>query len=109
MARIKFEWGKDIRENDILIARKARGKISIAELQEEMRDDYRYEGAWAAVFTVREDMGYQGWGDEDEPKGDALELYRVDDYEKCPICAVVISGVNYCPHCGEGIEKLYGL
>lgn len=101
MARIEFEWEKNVHGKSILLAKKKRGKISIPELQEAMRDDYRYEGGWAVVFVVREESGYQGWGDSEEPKGDILELHQLGEGENCPVCAAVF--VEYCPHCGERV------
>jgi hypothetical protein len=97
---VTFEWGEDLHGRSVLLARKARGKISVSEIQEVMMRDERYHGAWAVLFRAREDSGYQGWGD-DEPKGDVLELYQVGDGEKCPLCAAIYAGVDYCPHCGE--------
>jgi len=102
----KFEWETDCHGNDILLAIKKRGKISIPELQEEMRKDYRLHGGWALIVAVREDGGYQGWGGGEEPKGDVLKLYRVEDWETCPICAATFSGIEYCPHCGERIKEV---
>ena len=102
---IAFEWDKDRHGRSVLLAKKARGKISIRELQEAMTGDYNYMGAWAIVLVAREDSGYAGWGDIDEPKGDVLELYQIGDGEECALCAVVYSGVDdYCPHCGERIK-----
>jgi len=105
MAKITFEHGKDLRGNDVLIARKKRGKISIPELREAMQDDWKYQGScWAVLFKVYTDGGYSGWNDEELPKGDVLELYRIDDYESCPVCTDALV-VNYCPHCGERIKE----
>lgn len=102
---LSFEWDKDLHGADILLVRKTRGKISVPELQEEMRKNYGYHGAWAILFKAQEESGYQGWGDEQDPKGDVLELYRIDDGETCPLCAVAYSGVTYCPHCGERLRE----
>ena len=100
-AKINIEWGRDRHNNSILIATKARGKISIPELQEAMQGfNYQYEGMWAILFTVREDS-YQGWFDDtDDPKGDVLALYQINEGETCPVCSVVFEGL-YCPKCGE--------
>ncbi|MDR1061787.1 MAG: hypothetical protein LBL83_11400 [Clostridiales bacterium] len=102
---IDFEWEKNCHGQDILVARKKRGKISIAELQEAMGKDCRYRGGWAAIFAAREESGYQGWGGGEEPKGDALELYRVEDWATCPICAAAFCGIELCPHCGMRIKE----
>lgn len=101
---ISFEWDRDLRGNSVLLARKSRGKISIAELQEAMERDYRYQGSWAAIFKVSEDS-YQGWGGGSEPKGDVVELYQIGDGENCPVCAAVFSGIECCPHCGERLKE----
>ena len=105
MAKITFEHGKDIRGNDVLVAIKKRGKISIPELQEAMQGNWNYEGSgWAVLFKVYADGGLSGWNDAEDLKGDVLELYRIDDYENCPVCAVTLA-VNYCPHCGEQLKE----
>jgi len=105
MAKITFEHSKDLRGNDVLLAIKKRGKISITELQEAMQVSRYYAGSgWAVLFKVFEDSGYSGWFDEEQGKGDILELYRIDDFENCPVCADTLV-VNYCPHCGERIKE----
>ena len=104
MGLLKFEWDEDSRKIPVLIARKSRGKITVAELQEAMSRDYHYEGGWALIFKAKGDS-YQGWGGGEEPKGDIVELYRVDDWDTCPVCAVVLSGIECCPHCGESIKS----
>lgn len=100
---LKFEWDEDVHGNSVLLARKARGKISISELQDEMGRDYRFNGAWAIVFQTREDS-YTGWGGGEELKGDVLELYQINDDEKCPVCAAIYKSVDYCQHCGEKLR-----
>lgn len=101
---LTFEWDKDIYGRSVLIARKSRGKISIAELQEEMSRDYRYNGGWAIIVRAQEES-YQGWGGGEEPKGDVVELYQLGEDESCPVCAAVYRGVDYCPHCGEKLRE----
>jgi hypothetical protein len=101
---LEFEWDKDVHGRNILLARKKRGKITIAELQEEMSRNYNLCGGWALIVKVREES-YIGWGGMDEPKGDVLELYQIGDGEQCPVCAAIYEGVEYCPHCGERIRE----
>jgi len=103
---LKFEWDKNIHGKDVLLARKSRGKITISELQEELSKNYNFLGHWAVIVKASDESGYQGWGDNDVPKGDIIELHRVDDWDDCPICAAVISGVDYCPHCGDSIKAV---
>ena len=104
-SKITFKWDKNYRGNDILIAQKKRGKISITEIREALRGDYRYQGVWVVIIKAQEDSGYQGWGDIDEPQGDILELYRVVDDDQCPICAATFLGVTHCPQCGDLLEE----
>ena len=103
MSKITLEWGEGFRGNSVLLAKKKRGKISVAELQEAMNYNYNYSGAWAIVFRAFEDGGYAGWGDNQYPKGDVLELYQIGDGENCPVCAAILV-VEYCPHCGESLK-----
>jgi len=101
---LTFEWDKDIYGRDILLVRKKRGKITIAELQEELSRDWRYCGGWVLIVRAREDA-YVGWGDNEDPKGDVLELHQIEDGAACPLCAAVYSGVeDHCPHCGKRIK-----
>jgi hypothetical protein len=102
---LKLEQGTDLRGNSVLVIRKSRGKISVSELQEELRRDYRYQGYWGIIFKADEEGGYQGWGDHIAPKGDVLELYRIGDGEDCPICNEIFNGIDCCPHCGEQIKE----
>lgn len=104
MANLKYEWDRDRNGNSVLLVRKSRGKISISELQEELSNDYRFNGVWAVVFAAREDS-YQGWDGGETPKGDILEVYPIQDGESCPACAAVYQGVEYCPHCGEQLRE----
>ena len=102
MNKITMEWGKDIHDNSVLLVRKAKGKISIPEIQAAMiARGWDFCGAWAILVAVRED-GHQGWDGGRDPKGDVLELYQIGDQEPCPICAMPI--VEYCPHCGGRIH-----
>ena len=105
---IKFEYGKDSRDNEILLAIKTRGKITISELQEQLSNDYRYQGTWAVIIKAQEESGYQGWGGGQEPKEDVVELRRVDEWENCPICAALLSPIDYCQHCGERLKTENG-
>jgi len=103
MSKISIEWTQDRNGNHCLQATKKRGTISIAELQEEMRQDPRLcEYAYAIIFPVREDC-YDGWSASD-PDGDALYIYQLEDGATCPICYKDLV-VDFCPHCGERIRE----
>ena len=102
---IELEWYRKESGTEVLLARKAKGKINIPELQEALRKDYRYQGHWGIIVKAPEESGYQGWHDSDDPKGDILELFKLEDWATCPICAEMFSGIEYCQHCGEKIKN----
>jgi hypothetical protein len=101
---LEFEWSETVHGQSVLLAKKKHGKITIPELQEEMRRKGNFFGGWAIIVPVREES-YIGWGDMDEPKGDVLELYQIGDDEQCPVCATIYQGIEWCPHCGERIRE----
>lgn len=36
-----------------------------------------------------------------DPKGDSVELFSIEEYEKCPVCAEMTPLYHHCPNCGE--------
>jgi predicted amidophosphoribosyltransferase len=39
--------------------------------------------------------------DDDEPEGDAVQLYQLGDSDNCPVCGAMLPSFEYCPHCGQ--------
>jgi len=102
MSKINLEWDTDRHGKSCIRASKKRGKISTDELQEAMHNNRSMnEGYWAIIFKTCED-GYQCWFNE-EPVGDEVFIYQVDDGESCPVCFKDLV-IDYCPHCGENIR-----
>ena len=52
--------------------------------------------------------GGAGWGDENEPRGETVELCEIGAYEECPICRTMLPEKDYCPHCGESLRTERG-
>ena len=58
-------------------------------------------------FRVRDGMDtpdMYGW---EEPQGDCVELYLMDDENACPVCGTG-AWVQYCPECGTKLTPRKG-
>jgi len=89
--------------NSILIVEKARGKITVDELSNFLLHDFRQYGHYAIHINASETCcGGSGW-DFEEPKGDTVKLYRVDEDETCPFCRK-LRPPDYCPNCGDSLK-----
>lgn len=102
---LSLEW-KDMDRN-ILTVRKSRGKITLEELTEFFHEHNQvnaFDGKIVMfMFRVNGDADLYPFGWEDQ-KGDAQDLYILEDEGSCPICSQKMF-VQYCPECGK---KLYG-
>lgn len=105
-AKLTAEWDEDIVGRPVLLIRKSRGKITVDELVDFLLRDYRFTNyAYAMVINVRESMCEgSGWLMDEEPKGDVVELYQLEDEENCPVCGRILTYQN-CPECGAELKK----
>lgn len=100
---IAIAAGYDWRDNNIVTITKRRGKLTIAEIEDVLRyeEHNRYCGHYAMILNCSEaTIGGDGYFDEDEPKGDAVSLYPIEEGEFCPVCGNLTPPFNYCPTCG---------
>lgn len=104
---ISVESDKNVYGSDVLVIRKARGKLTLKEIEDYLRYE-RYgqlNGVYAILINAQAaTCGGAGWGDETEPKGDVAELCLVLSGGECPICVAMLPG-EYCPHCGESLRE----
>lgn len=112
MARgITFEWDKNIYGKSVLVIRKARGKLTLSEIEELLRYENRgaYNGRYAILVNCAEaTCGGAGWGDETEQRGDTVALCEISANEDCPVCGAMLPEKDYCPHCGESLRTERG-
>lgn len=104
MKGITVEWGKDFAGNNTLLIMKARGKLTISEIEELLlyEGNGAYSGQWVIHINASESAyGGSGWDDGTAPKGDAIMLLQILEQESCPICGKLTPPFDYCPACGE--------
>lgn len=82
--------------------RKKKGKLSVAEIQEALREKH-LEGLWCIQFPVGEDT-YDGWS-LTEPVGDAVDVWSIEQDCGCPICGKLSPIKYWCPECGCKVKE----
>lgn len=106
MAKIEYRWDRGDFGRSLLVLTKAKGKLSIGEIEQYLLADYRLHGHYVILIKATESqMGGSGWGDEKEPVGDVVVLCQVEECSLCPICGVEAKPKDYCPHCGKELEE----
>ncbi len=99
---ITIDCGYHWHDRNILTVKKRRGKLSLAEIEDALRysEGQLYCGHYAILLNCSEaTIGGNGCFD-DEPQGDAADLYPVEEGEFCPVCGKLTPPFNYCPTCG---------
>lgn len=101
---ITIERTCDLHDRPIVRIAKRRGRLSLEEVGDLLRHEGFGEwwGHYAIVLNCTEStIGGNGLFDFDEPKGDTLDLYKIDEGEECPICGQFTPPYVYCPDCGS--------
>lgn len=112
MAKGKLTWEWSDRGNNEIIVRKARGKITIQELQEFLNEGRNYD-SFAGMLAVAyfringSEYLFDGY-DGEESDGDSVILCMAGDDTPCPICGRNDVFVQYCPQCGEPLFRQKG-
>ena len=104
---ITIESAYDYHDNDVVIIKKSRGKLTLTEIEDLLRyeDHQRWCNHYAILLNCSEaSIGGAGYFDEDEPKGDAVRLYPIEEGEFCPVCGNYVPPFRYCPTCGTSWE-----
>ena len=99
----EISWAYDFRDKSILRITKQRGKLTLEEIEDILRYDerQRFFGCYAIILNCSEaTMGGNGMYFEEDQKGDAVDLYPVEEMEDCPICGKMLPPFTYCPTCG---------
>lgn len=98
---IKTEWNRDRLGRDMTTVIKSRGKLTVEEIQTALRDK-GMEGYFVIIIKVGDtDDGYF----YEEPKGDACDVYAINQDEVCPICAKTSTVQYWCHECGNKLEE----
>lgn len=87
---------------------KQRGKLSLDEIEDVLRygEHGQRQGHYAMLLNCAESTcGGSGWYDDSAPKGDSVDLYRIDSQEDCPVCGNMIPPFEFCPSCGKYWNK----
>ena len=101
---ITIERTCDLHDRPIVRITKRRGRLSLEEVGDLLRHEGFGEwwGHYAIVLNCTEStIGGNGLFDFDEPKGDTLDLYKIDEGEECPVCGQFTPPYVYCPNCGS--------
>lgn len=106
---ITITRGYDLQDRPIVRITKRRGKLTLEEVSDLLLYEGRGEwnGHYAIVLNCSEStLGGIGMYDEEEPKGDALDLYPLEYFEECPVCGKMSPPFQYCLNCGESWKDM---
>lgn len=97
----EYDW----HDRPCVVIRKRRGKLTLAEVKEilHFEDNHRWNGYYILPLNCTEStLGGNGCFDlMDEPPGDAVTLYELEEGDTCPVCASALPPFRYCPNCGS--------
>lgn len=102
---VKAFLASDVFGREYLRLEKSKGKFTLDEIETILRyeDSGLYNGQYAIILKCTEGGGFDGyWGEE--PPGDVVDLYRLEDMGNCPVCGKMLPPFEYCPHCGKRWE-----
>lgn len=88
---ISIERTYDLHDRPVVRILKRRGRLTL----EEVSDLLRLEGGgeWSGWYAVLLNC-------TEDPKGDAVDLYEINEGDDCLICGKFIPPFQYCPSCG---------
>lgn len=99
---ITMTWRYDHQDKTMLQIVKKRGKLTLEEIQDLIRyeNHQQFCGHYVIFLNCSEEtLGGNGMYLE-ESKGDAVDLYEIEQEGTCPICGKYIPPFEYCPNCG---------
>lgn len=93
----------DRMDKPVVTIQKRRGHLTLEEVADLLRFEDR--NAWCGVYAIvlncsESTIGGSSYDFDDGPKGDALDLYPLEENEECPVCGSVLPPFLYCPECG---------
>lgn len=100
---IQMEWDYDYMDHLLLRISKARGKLTLEEIQDLLlyENGQQFCGHYAILLNCSEGtIGGNGVYLEEDSKGDSVALYQVEQEGTCPVCGENTPPFEYCPNCG---------
>lgn len=94
----------DFHDRYVVVVEKARGKLTLDEIEDALRTNDR--GAFCGNYVImlrcgESTIGGSGWDIYEDLKGDTVQVYPVDGEDTCPVCAKLTPPYPYCPECGS--------
>ena len=90
---ISIERTYDLHDRLIVRILKRRGRLTLEEVSDLLRLEGggEWSGWYAVLLNCTEGtIGGNGLYDSDDPKGDAVDLYEINEGDDCPICGKFI-------------------
>lgn len=100
---ISIERTYDLHDRLVVRILKRRGRLTLEEVSDLLRLEGggEWSGWYAVLLNCTEGtIGGNGLYDSEDPKGDAVDLYEINEGDDCPICGKFIPPFQYCPSCG---------
>ena len=97
----------DHHDRPVVRITKRRGKLTLEEVSDLLRTEGwgEWNGYYAIVLNCSEGtLGGNGLYGYEEPKGDALDLYPLENFGDCPVCGQMTPPFQYCPNCGAKMD-----
>ena len=104
---VKAEWISTCervryKEGELWRVTKSRGKLTLDDISDALRDA-GVEGYIVMLLKIGDT--YDGWNN-DNSKGDAVDVYIIEEGSPCPVCSQMVPLIMYCPECGKKIDTL---
>lgn len=99
----------DHHDRPVVRITKRRGKLTLEEVSDLLRTEGwgEWNGYYAIVLNCSEGtLGGNGLYGYEEPKGDALDLYPLENFGDCPVCGQMTPPFQYCPNCGASWKEM---
>ena len=99
----------DHHDRTVVRITKRRGKLTLEEVSDLLRTEGwgEWNGYYAIVLNCSEGtLGGNGLYGYEEPKGDALDLYPLENFGDCPVCGQMTPPFQYCPNCGASWKEM---
>lgn len=105
---ISIERTYDLHDRLIVRILKRRGRLTLEEVSDLLRLEGggEWSGWYAVLLNCTEGtIGGNGLYDSDDPKGDAVDLYEINEGDDCPICGKFIPALPVLPELRSEVER----
>lgn len=104
---ISVQGSYDRNGEPILRIAKKRGKLTLGEIEDILRYENGQQrcGYYLIILNCTEaTIGANGLFEEEDPPGDSVDLYRIEEGDACPVCRQLTPLHEHCPNCGTAWE-----